>query len=252
MPARRAGETIVGAMSALTAPPERGPVTDLGRLLFGVVIVTVGALYLLDAADVLDAGRAIDHGWPAVFVAAGLLTLLERPPSVVRGLVFVAGGTIGLLFTAHVIGHDAWRYIWPALVVLVGLGVIARWRGATIPRSVREDDVVRATGVFGGPKVASSSQALRGAWLTAVFGGVELDLRSARPAPEGAAINATAAFGGIDILVPKGWRLTVRTTPIFGGVEDKTDHSEPPPDDAPTLRIDAVCIFGGIGIKHER
>ena len=98
----------------------------------------------------------------------------------------------------------------------------------------------------------STAPALQGAWLTAIFGGITLDLRDARPAPGGASINATAAFGGIDILVPKGWRLSVRSTPIFGGLEDKTDHTEPPDDDAPTLQIDAVTLFGGVEIKHQK
>ena len=42
-----------------TAPPR---VTDLGRLLLGLAIVTLGALFLLDSAGVLDADRAIDRG----------------------------------------------------------------------------------------------------------------------------------------------------------------------------------------------
>ena len=87
--------------------------------------------------------------------------------------------------------------------------------------------------------------------LTAIFGGITLDLRDARPAPEGASINATAAFGGIDILVPKGWRISVRSTPIFGGLDDRTDRSQPLAADAPTLHVDAVSIFGGVALKHD-
>ena len=64
--------------------------------------------------------------------------------------------------------------------------------------------------------------------------------------------SATVAFGGINIVVPRGWRISVRSTPIFGGVEDKTDHSQTPPSDAPTLHVDAVCVFGGVDIKHEK
>lgn len=111
---------------------------------------------------------------------------------------------------------------------------------------------MRATAIFGGPKLVNTAQELQGAWLTAIFGGITLDLRNARPAPEGASVNATAAFGGIDVLVPKGWRISVRSTPIFGGLDDKTDHSQPPPIDAPTLHIDAVALFGGVEIKHQK
>jgi hypothetical protein len=233
----------------------RGPdsrVTDLGRLLVGMVILVTGALFLLDAAGVLDASRAIDRWWPSVIVAAGLLTLAERPPARTRGTIHTAIGVVALLFTTDVLHDDAWAYVWPAAVIAAGIAVLAHWRGRPVPADARADDVIRSTSVFGGTDLASADPAFRGAWLTAIFGGITLDLRDAHPAPEGACVNATAAFGGIDVLVPRGWRISIRSVPIFGGVEDKTDHAVPTPDDAPVLDIDAVGVFGGVSIKHEK
>jgi hypothetical protein len=227
-------------------------VLDLGRLLVGLTIVTLGVLFLLDGADVLDADRAIDHWWPALIVAAGILTLAERPPSVFRGTLLTGAGVVLLLFTTDVLEQQAWDYVWPALLIVAGLLIVGRWQGRTIPAAAGEENVVRSTAVFGGPKLVSTAQRFRGAWLTAIFGGITLDLRDARPAPEGASINATAVFGGVDVLVPKGWRISVRSTPIFGGLDDKTDHSTPPADDAPTLHVDAVLVFGGMDIKHQK
>jgi hypothetical protein len=227
-------------------------VRDLSRLLLGLAVISFGTLFLLDSAGVLDADRAIGRYWPLLIVAAGLLTLLERPPAVVRGTLLTGTGTVLLLFTSEVLQGDAWDYVWPVAVILAGLLIVARWSGRPVPRGAGQEDVIRSTAIFGGPKLVSTAQNLKGAWLTAIFGGITLDLRGARPDPGGAAINATAAFGGIDILVPKGWRLSVRSTPIFGGLEDKTDHSEPPAPDAPTLHVDAVALFGGVEIKHEK
>ncbi len=230
--------------------PER--VVDLGRLLIGLAVVALGALYLLDGAGTLDAGDAVHDWWPALFVAAGIFTLLEQPPAIVRGTILTAGGALALLFTTDVLHDDAWDYIWPSLLIATGLLIMARWGGRTIAAGTQGEDVVRSTAVFGGPKIVSTSRSLQGGWLTAIFGGITLDLRDAQPAPEGASVNATAAFGGIDILVPKGWRINLRTTPIFGGAEDKTDHSVAPAEDAPVLHVDAVCLFGGVEIKHEK
>ena len=241
-PSRRHG--VAGADS------ER--VVDLGRLLIGAAVIALGVLFLLDSADTLDAGRAIDRWWPAVIVAGGVLTLLERPPALVRGALLTGVGIVLLLFTTDVLEENAWSYVWPALLIIVGIVIVARWSGRTISGVENEEDVVRATGVFGGPNLVCGSQRFRGAWLTAIFGGVTLDLRDARPAPEGASINATAAFGGIEIIVPRGWRVSVRSTPIFGGLDDKTEHTPPPPEDAPALHIDAVSIFGGVEIKHHK
>jgi Cell wall-active antibiotics response 4TMS YvqF/Domain of unknown function (DUF5668) len=235
-----------------TARHAGGRVLDLGRLLLGLTVVALGVLFLLDAAGTLDAGQAIGDWWPALLVAAGLLTLAERPPAVLRGTLLLAVGALLLLFTTDLVEGDAWSYLWPTLVLIAGLAIVVRWSGRTIAPGATAEDVIRSTAVFGGPKLASSSRRFQGAWLTAIFGGITLDLRDARLAPEGASINATAAFGGIDLIVPKGWRISVRSTPIFGGFEDKTDRSQPPPPDAPTLHVDAVCAFGGVEIKHER
>jgi hypothetical protein len=224
---------------------------DLGRLLLGLVVIAIGTLYLLESADVLDAGAAIDDWWPAVIIATGLFQLVERSHAVIGPLVLVAGGTILLLATTDVLEGDVWSYVWPTALIAMGLIAIARWAGAgPLPRDAGEDVVV-ASGIFGGPKVVNASTSFRGASLTAVFGGVTLDLRNARPAPEGARITATAAFGGIDILVPHGWRLAMKATPIFGGVDDKTRHDPDLPADAPLLELDALAAFGGVTVKHE-
>jgi hypothetical protein len=248
------------AHSTIPAPPGRRSdqprhgAPDPGRLLVGLSVVGLGVLFMLDAAGVLDAGRAIDRWWPAVIVAGGLLTLAERPPSVYRGLVLTAIGTILLLFTTDTLGESAWDYVWPAAIVLAGLVILSHWRGRAVGAPVRDDadEVVRATAIFSGPHVASTATRFRGAWLTALFGGVTLDLRGAGLDPGGAAVNATVVFGGVEILVPRGWRISVRSTPIFGGVDDKTDKSVQLDDTAPTLRVDAVALFGGVDIKHDK
>jgi hypothetical protein len=231
-----------------TQPPSR----DFGRLLIGLVVVTAGVLLLLDTAGVLRADRIIDHWWPVVIIAAGALTLAERPRARARGTILTGAGVLLLLFSTHVLDEGAWDYVWPLALIVVGLVIVARWRGRSMPKGVVADDVIRSTAVFSGAELGSSSPLFRGAWLTAIFGGVALDLRDSRPDPEGATVNATAVFGGIDLLVPRGWRITVKSLPVFGGVGDKTDHSVPLAPDAPVLHIDAVSIFGGVSIKHEK
>ncbi len=231
----------------------RRPAGNIGRILLGLVVIALGSLFLLDSAGVLDAGTTIDHWWPVVIVVLGALQLAQRPTSVVGPLVLIAAGAGLLLFTTDTVEGDVWNYVWPVAVIAVGIAVLTHWRGArSLPADIDRDDTVVATGIFGGPSVASASQQFSGASLTAIFGGVTLDLRRARPAPGGAAITATAAFGGIDILVPRGWRITTSSTPLFAGVEDKTDSSAELPPDAPTLHVDALALFGGIDIKHEK
>jgi Cell wall-active antibiotics response 4TMS YvqF len=239
------------ATPALPRQPQQPPIVDLGRILLALVVISVGVLFLLEAAGTLDAGEAIGDWWPAVVIATGVFQYFEHSRPVVQPLLLVAAGALLLLGTTDALGSDSWDYVWPLAVIAGGVLILSRWSGLGHARANDEDTLI-ATGIFGGPEVASTSQNFRGGSLTAVFGGVTLDLRGARPAPEGAAITATCAFGGIDILVPRGWQIAMRTTPIFGGVSDKTDHSEPPAEGAPVLRIDALCVFGGLDVKHKK
>ena len=222
-----------------------------GRALLGLILIGLGTLFLLDRAGILDAGEVIADWWPVVLIAVGLIQLTERPHSIVGPLIVVAVGVILLLITTDVVEGNVWDYVWPAVLIVIGVAVIAR-RGGSLPRGPAGEDVVRATGIFGGPEIASTSQRFKGASLTAIFGGVTLDVRHARPDPEGATVTATAAFGGIDIIVPRGWRVTVRGTPIFGGLNDKTERVGDLSEDPPTLVIDAVAIFGGVEVKHDK
>lgn len=236
-------------------PPRRSHrhAGNLGRTLLGLVVLALGVLFLLDSAGVLDAGRTIDRWWPVALIALGVLELAQRAGARLNAWLLIAAGGALLLFTTDTVEGDVWSYVWPVAIIVVGLSLLTRWRGAaTAPADAAGDDTITATGVFGGPTVATGSQRFHSASLTAIFGGVTLDLRGARPAADGAVVTATAAFGGIDILVPRGWNITTSGTPLFGGVDDKTDRTVDPPADAPTLHVDALALFGGVAIKHEK
>lgn len=56
----------------------RGGGLDLGRLLLGLTVVTIGALFLLDAGGVLNADRAIGHRWPLVTMFGGVAIKHEK------------------------------------------------------------------------------------------------------------------------------------------------------------------------------
>jgi hypothetical protein len=90
-----------------------------------------------------------------------------------------------LLFTTDLLDESAWDYVWPAVLVLIGLAIVIRWKGHLIPRVATDDDAIRATAIFGGSKLVSTAQQFHGAWLTAVFGGATLDLCGAELCPKG-------------------------------------------------------------------
>ena len=220
----------------------------------GATLIALGVLFLLDRADVLDAGRVIGHWWPAVIVAFGLVTLAERPVSLLGPGLLVAVGVLLLLVTNDVLDTSAWNVIWPAALIAFGLTVLVRnsRRGDHLVLGEGHDqDLVRTTAFLSGSELATQSSAFRGAVLTAIMGGVELDMRHATLAADGAEVDATAIMGGVELIIPRDWRVTVRGTPILGGVSNLAAGSSLP-DDAPRLRVDALAILGGVEIKHEK
>jgi len=63
-----------------------------GSALVGILLIVLGALFLLDKADVLDVGDTIAQWWPVILIAAGLLYLGVSPRHVlVPGVLIIAG-----------------------------------------------------------------------------------------------------------------------------------------------------------------
>jgi hypothetical protein len=86
---------------------------------------------------------------------------------------------------------------------------------------------------------------------TAIFGGLVLDLRQAEWEKNTCYMRISAIFGGVQILIPPGIRVLVRSKPFMGGISQNISESELHMD-APTLRIQATSIFGGIEITNAR
>ena len=71
-----------------------------------------------------------------------------------------------------------------------------------------------------------ASPAFRRAELTAIMGGIELDLRQAGTENGEAVIDVFVMWGGIEITVPPDWAVSNQVTPILGGSEDKSTGTQ--------------------------
>jgi hypothetical protein len=222
----------------------KGEIMNRARVLFGSVVTVLGALLMLDYADVLNAGDVVEAWWPLVIVVAGLMALWANPQHWMMPLVVTSVGAILLLRSTDVV--DSLAVAGPVLLMLVGLLVIFG-RGMN-RRVVATADRVNSFNVFSGSEIASRSDHFEGGSVGALFGGAEVDLRDAQPAP-GAELDVFVAFGGAEIKVPEGWQVITHGMPIFGGFENVT-AKERIPAGAPVLDINATVIFGGLEVKH--
>ena len=92
----------------------------------------------------------------------------------------------------------------------------------------------------------SEARHLESGTIVAVAGGVEVDLRGATLAPEGAHLRVTNLMGGIDIQVPEDWDVRLEGR-AFMGANDKVGlgdlHGQP------QLAVDCVTVMGGVEIR---
>jgi predicted membrane protein len=215
-----------------------------GRFFFGGLVVAAGVVLLLDNMGSIDAGEVFSTWWPVIVILAGLISLIANPRQWVVPLVVMVVGAALLLWTLGVV--DSLDLVVPALLILIGIFVIF---GRARPGSQSTDaDRISTFNVFSGSEIASHSQQFKGGNISVVFGGAEIDLRDAAPAPE-ATIDVFAAFGGIEIHVPQGWQVMTKGFPIFGGFDNVTTKDRVA-SDAPTLLVSATILFGGVEISH--
>ena len=214
-----------------------------GRLFFGLLIVAVGTVLLLDNAGTLDAGEIFGTWWPAIVILAGILTFAANPRHWPVALIITAVGLAFLLSNLDIV--DLGNFIIPAAIILVGLLVLF---GRGLGARTEAGDRVNSFNVFSGSEIASHSKQFQGGSISAVFGGAEVDLRDTVPAP-GAELDVFAAFGGVEVTVPAGWNVVTRGLPLFGGIENAT-AKDPVSADAPTLAVNATVLFGGLEIKR--
>lgn len=93
---------------------------------------------------------------------------------------------------------------------------------------------------------SSEAPHLHSGTIVAVAGGVEVDLRNASLAPEGAHIRVTNLMGGIDIQVPEDWHVRLHGR-AFMGANDLVGVGDSP--GRPSLTVDCVTVMGGVEIR---
>jgi hypothetical protein len=93
---------------------------------FGVILIGLGAIFLLQNFGIVDAGRPGDW-WPVVLIGFGVSSLIAPKDAgdASSGTVLTALGAFFLLRNFDVID---WRFrdIWPGFLVLGGIALIAR------------------------------------------------------------------------------------------------------------------------------
>ena len=219
-------------------------------LLVGALFIIVGLLYACSALDLFDF-TIFFRGWWTLFIiipcGIGLFTEREKIGNIIGILI----GVLLLLCCQEILSFSVlWKLLLPALIVIIGLKMVLSGlfgnKANEIIKKLKQDGKTPKTGfaAFSGNDIVYDGEVFESAELTAVFGGIKLDLRNAIIMND-CAVTVTSIFGGIDILVPEGINVKVNSNNIFGGVSNKTTANR----DAHTIYVSGTCLFGGVDIK---
>jgi hypothetical protein len=261
-----------------------------GGMIIGLGVIAVGVLFLLRNVGVLYFDDIWTY-WPVILIVLGISKLANThsASSVTSGLIIGGIGTVFLMRNLGYIRGDLGPFIWPGILIAVGLSILVKHLegsgggsglesnpgmppppgspppgpGNPFPSasgftassgfkaSTSGANYLHAECVFSGTRQKLDTQDFLGGKVTTVFGGAEIDLRGVGTTREEISIKAEAIFGGIELWVPAHWQTIVRGSAVFGTFEDKTFPAAPGVSGkSPRLVITGAAVFGGVVVKN--
>lgn len=222
----------------------------LVRAFFGVTIVALGGILLLRNLEIIkfDSWNVFwGTVWAAGLVLAGLVTIVSSQRLLTRawGLLLMAAGVSVGLNAYGIIDVSIWKLFWPVVLIAVGLMMVFSIGSANRKRAEESGtDDNEKVAIFYGEQSRVRGDYTGGS-LTAVFGGVDLDLRQAN-IKDGAIIDVFTFCGGININLPDDVIVKNEVRGVLGGSDDKTMSK---PSAKKTIYLKGECVLGGLEIK---
>jgi len=214
-----------------------------GKLWVGVLFIVAGILIFLDQLHLISFWQLFSTWWPLLLLGVGLTKLIARSGSPAVAILLLALGVILQLQRLQLFDIDLLSLILPLALIFGGAAILLS-KARTV--GTHSTDRLHHVAVLGGSTQRISSSNFQGGSVTAVMGGVELDLRDA-VLLSSTTLEVAAVMGGVEVRVPALWRVEVSGTPILGGIENRVMNEGKLPD-APTLHISATAVLGGVEI----
>lgn len=215
------------------------------RILWAFVLIAVGTIMLLNVTEVVDyeVWEIVGRLWPLFIIIPGVSNLLKG--KLFWGSALIIGG--GSFMLANFTDINVWQYVWPLLIISIGLSMLLKPLFKGINYKSKED-TLDETAVFGGVEKRIEAKAFEGGSVDAVFGGAEIDLSKATIAEDGASLEVNAVFGGVEVKVDSArYRVKSEGTGVFGAWINKSESTG---KKTPVLEIKGAAVFGGVEIKE--
>ncbi|MBM2841188.1 MAG: putative rane protein [Bacteroidetes bacterium] len=197
-----------------------------GGVWWGVVLIAIGVLMLLDNMYVVDFGDILHTYWPVIFIIWGLSILGRRSSSSRSESNPSTGRVEGATSTVYP-GSDA--------------------------------NQLSSSTVFGDYRVAVQSKAFAGGNVSTTFGDTDIDLLNAQLAEGEYTLKLDGVFGNTWVHLPRDMAVAVFVNTTFGdarvndqrkgGISSSLDYTSPDYHLATRrLRISVSRVFGNVTI----
>jgi cell wall-active antibiotic response 4TMS protein YvqF len=245
-----------------------------GRVMAGLLLVLIGVVLLASKMNVIFLPRWL-FTWQMIPILVGLFIGFKHSFRNPGWILPVALGVI-FLIDEFVPGISLRNYIWPIVIITIGLWVILKPKYDMRPRfasglptmppqgvasnetttgnayagdaAAYGDDYVNSTAIFGGVKRNILTKNFKGGEIVSVFGGNELNFAQA-DMQQPVVLDTTQIFGGTSLIIPPHWEVRSEVVAILGGVSDKRMMLPGGYDPNKVLILKGTALFGGLDIK---
>lgn len=223
------------------------------KIFGGLLVITAGVLILLSKLGFAFPPFLLS--WEMILIAIGSMMLIKhnfkKPGAYI--LIFIGGVFMLNDIMPNLINPG---FVWPVLIIALGISMIIKTSSKKkhLPQpsvdfnDVPKEDYLNAAAFFSGITKKIVTKSFKGATISSVFGGNEINLSQADFTGE-AVVDVTCVFGGVTLIVPSHWKIKSDLTSVFGGIDDQRPVAmNDTTAEEKTLVLKGACVFGGIEI----
>jgi hypothetical protein len=234
-----------------------------GGVIFGLIVVLIGAALLFDKLDVGNNDIPGDY-WPVILIAIGVIGWVGKGLRPEFGsMILMALG--GILLTQNLVDDKSFGDLWPVLAIAIGVSIIFGGGG----RKHKRHGKFRMKFQGGGKRwknkhshgssndasafFSSGSRSFEGEYTGSTekirLGSGGIDFSTATLSEEGATLRLDIALGEYKIRVPNDWKVDIQTEITMAEIDDDRAPASEEERTGPTLTIGGKVLMGSVHIS---
>jgi hypothetical protein len=229
---------------------------QMAKILSGVFVIIFGVFVLLHQLDIEI--PKIFRSWELIIIMIGIVILVKHNFKNFGGYALIIIGSVLMLndFYPDLISM---KIIWPSIIILFGVSILLKafsskksnFVAVDNDTHVKSDSFFETSTYFGSVLKKVDAKNFKGAAVTSVFGGVEIDLTDCE-VEDLAVIDIMAVFSGVTLVIPPDWEVKSELSSILGGIEDKRTKNTSISTEQTKKRVllRGTCVFSGVDITN--